>query len=89
MLADFEVAHANLSGKIARILSRSFRMSPPIFLAADFKLPIERARRESDDIAAQHAKPLGAVLMARSFFPPFTAIRSYLVAHHSDGRAHP
>jgi hypothetical protein len=36
----------------------SFRMPSPIFLAADFKLSVERARRRCNDIAAQDTEPL-------------------------------
>jgi hypothetical protein len=58
MLADFEVADASLSRKIARILSRSFRMSALIFFAAYFQLSIERARSRGNNIAAQDTEPL-------------------------------
>jgi hypothetical protein len=63
-----------LSGLRARILSRSFRMPAPIFLATDFQVSIERAGRRGNDIAAQDTEPaiVGYALIQRRRFQQYS-----------------
>ena len=51
-------------------------MSPPMFLPADFKLSIERARCRCNDIAAQHAKLFACFNQFVNFLKDGLAIKS-------------